>query len=201
MAKHLYRGFSLLELLVVVVIIGILATMFTLSVGITSGDRDLEREADRLQALLRLASEDAELRGREIGLHFYPDGYEFSTLDPDENLWNVVVSDPLLRERKLEPGVEVVLTIEGRDIDLDAAVDKRDERLAALRERRAEGEDDADEAADEDTETAYRPQIFLFSSGDLSPAFTIEMRRRFGDLSLILEVDETGNMELTRYAF
>ena len=52
-------GFSLLELLVVLFIIGILVTMFTLSVGVTGGDREVDNEIDRLQALLKLAGEEA----------------------------------------------------------------------------------------------------------------------------------------------
>jgi len=192
------RGFSLLELLVVVFIIGILATMFTLSVGLTSGDRELEREADRLQALLQLASEDAVMQGRELGLRFYPDGYEFSALDPVENRWGVVSQDPLLRERKLEQDVELLVTIEGREIDLEAAQDERDERLNAA--AKAADDEEADDE-EEDTKADYRPQVFLFSSGDLTPPFKIEMRRRFGDLRISLEVAETGEVELTRDNF
>lgn len=201
MAPERSRGFSLLELLVVVVIIGILATMFTLSVGITSGDRELEREADRLQALLQLASEDAVLQGRELGLRFYPDAYEFSVLDPVENRWQVVALDPLLRERKLAEDVELLVTIEGREIDLDAAREERDERRAAAAEAAAESEDDEQDEEEEKAEAGYRPQVFLFSSGDLTPPFSIEMRRRFGDLRLTLEVAETGEIELTRDQF
>ncbi len=202
MAPQHSRGFSLLELLVVVVIIGILATMFTLSVGITSGDRELEREADRLQALLQLASEDAVMQGRELGLRFYPDAYEFSFLDPVENRWQIATQDPLLRERKLAEDVELLVTIEGREIDLDAAQDERDERVAAAAKAADESpDDDEEDEEDEAADAGYRPQVFLFSSGDLSPPFTLEMRRRFGDLRLTLEVAETGEIELTRDQF
>ena len=72
-------GFSLLELLVVVFIIGILATMMTLSVGTTGGDRELEQEIERIETLLDLAGEEAVIQGREIGLRFFTDRYEFST--------------------------------------------------------------------------------------------------------------------------
>lgn len=197
MAPDYSRGFSLLELLVVVVIIGILATMFTLSVGITSGDRDLEREVDRLQALLTLASEDAVLQGRELGLRFYPDSYEFSALDPVEDRWEIVSGDPLLRERRLGADVELLVTIEGREIDLDAAREERDDWQAA-----GAGSGEDNEETDDDEETAaYRPQIFLFSSGDLTPPFAVEMHRQFGDLRITLEVAEDGKVELTRDKF
>jgi len=58
-------GFSLIELLVVVFMIGILVTMFTLAVGVTGGDRELERETDRLVAVLNLAGDEAVMQGRE----------------------------------------------------------------------------------------------------------------------------------------
>jgi general secretion pathway protein H len=159
-------------------------------VGIVSGDRELEREADRLQALLNLALEDAVLEGRELGVRFYPAAYEFSALDPDENRWEVIAGDPLLQERQLSPDVELLVTIEGHELDLEESRELRDKQLSATEE-----ETQSDEAS------AYRPQVFLFSSGDLMPPFTVELRRRFGDLRLTLEVAEDGSVEVTRAAF
>ena len=75
-------GFTLLEMLVVVFIIGIMAAMFTLSVGVAGGtDRELRREAERLETLLALALEDASFQSRELGLRLYPGRYEFSVFD------------------------------------------------------------------------------------------------------------------------
>ena len=46
-------GFTLLEVLVVVVIIGILTSMAVISVNVLGGDHEMQQEAERLQALLR----------------------------------------------------------------------------------------------------------------------------------------------------
>ncbi|MDJ0927704.1 MAG: type II secretion system minor pseudopilin GspH [Gammaproteobacteria bacterium] len=186
-------GFSLLELLVVVVIVGILASMFTLSIGLTRGDRAVEQEIDRMQALLEVASEDAVLQGRELGIRFDREGYEFLGQDPDLGNWNLLYGDAVLRRRELDPDLRLALEIEGRDIDLEAP------------EERAQPEPEADEEdADEDSESTQGgllPQIFIFSSGDIGPPFMVRLRRDFGDLTMLLEVKADGSMEVTRENF
>lgn len=93
-------GFTLLELLVVVFIIGIMATMFTISVGVAGGtDRELRRESERLESLLALALEDAVFQSHELGLRLYPQRYEFSTyergdpFDPEDDKWVPIERD------------------------------------------------------------------------------------------------------------
>ena len=69
-------GFTLLELLVWSSI-GIMATMFTLSVGVAGGtDRELRRETERLQTLLSWHWKTRR-SSRELGLRLYPRRYEF----------------------------------------------------------------------------------------------------------------------------
>ncbi len=190
-------GFSLLEVLVVVFIIGILATMFTLSVGILGTDSELDEETGRLQALLDLAREEAVTRGLEFGVHFYPDGYEFATyqedfveyFDPgddsqDQSEWTVLSFDTMLKPRTLPEGVVIELQIDGREIVLDA---KNESRV---------DEPDDDPTTDGDEDDAYRPQILLFSTGDMSP-FTIRFRREFADDGLILDFSDDGSVELS----
>src|SRR5580658_1401436 len=75
------RGFTLIEILVVVAIIAIISVGVLLSVNLTGRDRDLETESNRLYTLFNYAREQAELQTREYGVRFDDDGYEFLTYD------------------------------------------------------------------------------------------------------------------------
>jgi general secretion pathway protein H len=189
-------GFTLLELLVVVFIIGILSTLFTLSVGLTGSDRELETETDRLIAVVQLASDEAVMQGRELGMRFYPDGYEFATFqedfveyydidesdeteEQDRSEWNVLSNEDLLGQRSLPEGILLELEIDGRSIVLD----------------RHDADDRDDE--NENSERDYQPQIRLFSSGDVSP-FLVHLRRTFENKGVQIEFDAQGMVEVTK---
>jgi len=111
------RGFSLIELLVVVVIIAVLALAVTLSVA-GGADRQLARESDRFESLVHFACEKAEQSGREIGVNVGTGGYAFQQLSGDK--WQDVDTDDALRARAWLDGVRVALSREGHGVDLDA---------------------------------------------------------------------------------
>lgn len=103
------RGFTLLEILVVVLIIGIVLSLATLAFRDDTADR-LQTEARRLAALLTLASQEAVLQGEEMAAAFSPQGYRFQVLE--ENKW-VDARDAVLRERQLAEDLALFLEIEG----------------------------------------------------------------------------------------
>ncbi len=188
------RGFTLLELLVVVVIVGILATMFTLAVGLGDGEGAAQDEIDRFAALVAMAGEEAILQGRELGLRFYPDGYRFLSLDPDDGRWTVMAGDDLFKPRQLPDGLELTVEIEGRAIQLK---DADTEPLPG-----PATDTDTDANADNEAANALPPpQVFLFSSGDLTPAFSLRLRREFSNDSIAIAFDVDGSTELTRETF
>ncbi len=71
------RGFSLVEILVVVVIAGILTGTVLLGLGRTGPGQAHQRELDRLAASLEVMCDQALLAGAARGLRFHADGYDF----------------------------------------------------------------------------------------------------------------------------
>ncbi len=105
------RGFSLLELLVVLLLVGIILTMATLSIGPVGHRADGAGEARRLAALLQLAREQAVLQGLEHGLEVSRDGYR--VLAYADERWGPL-PESTWRPRTLPEGLRLDLVIEGR---------------------------------------------------------------------------------------
>lgn len=76
------RGFTLLEVLVVILMVGLLAGSLTLAQS-DHGPQHAKREAERLRSLLGLLREDALLERQELGVRIEPDGYSVHRLDAD----------------------------------------------------------------------------------------------------------------------
>jgi type II secretion system protein H len=71
------RGFTLIEVMVVMVIIAIMVTVVSLSLKGDRAGEALGEEAKRLSALINLAREEAVMRDTDIGLVLANDGYFF----------------------------------------------------------------------------------------------------------------------------
>ena len=110
------QGFTLLELLAVISIIGIIVSFATISVG-QNNSRVVQDEAERLMGLVRLAGEESVLQGRELALEFSRDKYRFLELTTED--WQPVEEDKLFRERPLPAGLRLKLIVEGEEADFN----------------------------------------------------------------------------------
>ena len=92
-------GFTLVELMVVLVIIGITLGLVSLN-AIPSPQQHLQNEAQRLALLLQLARDEAIVRNRLVA--FEADGERYRFLVRNETRWDLLTGDDLLRERSFK---------------------------------------------------------------------------------------------------
>ena len=152
-------GFTLIELLVVISIISIAFTvLITLTYSFSNPTDAIKQEALRLQQLLSFAQEQSVIRGEEYGLRLNESRYRFMGLH--ENKWVDIENDNLLYPRQLPDNMRFVLLVE----KLDVVLEEEDEQPA-------ENQDNAD-----NPENQIKPQIFLLSSGEVTPDFSIRVR-------------------------
>lgn len=113
-------GFTLIEMLVVLLIISILAAATVLNVGNLRVDI-LESEAQRLHALMRQAEDEAILQAKELAISFARESnvvqYGFYEFNYDTDRWEPS-TDRLFRLRSLPDWMNIRIILEGEDIPL-----------------------------------------------------------------------------------
>lgn len=172
-------GFTLIEILVVVIIIAIISGVALMSMNLIGDDRELATERKRLATLIQVAQDEAMMQGREFGLELMTSAYRFVEFDPFDNQWREIQGDELFRLRKLPEGMEFELYVEDKHIMLE-----NDPREF----------EDPEEAGISLTKEAYEPHLFVFSSGE-STAFEIRVQRPRNDQQLVMRGDILGEIE------
>lgn len=101
-------GFTLIEMLIVMMIIGVCAGAVTLGIGSVTRAPSVESEARRLATRLQAAADDAMLGDRVIAFTSAPNGYGFAVIGADGK--QVPRTDDALGFHKLPGGMTMTLT-------------------------------------------------------------------------------------------
>lgn len=107
-------GFTLLEMVVVLALIGVILGFARLSLGDGGASARQEQDARTLAAALRLAQEEAVLDGRELGLCLAAEGYQFRRLV--DRRWETLAQAGALRARRLDGARQLSLRIDGQPV-------------------------------------------------------------------------------------
>ena len=168
-----FAGFTLVELLVVIVIIGVVIGATLLSLGGRGRDSQLEQERDRLAALIGYVRERAALQTVEYGLRCEQGGFRFVMYDSRKALWLEDPLDQALRPRTLPAGLDIALSVEDRPIVLPRPANP--------------GKGDA--------VPDLAPQVMLFSSGELT-RFKLTLSRSAAGRTAVLTATPAGKVEV-----
>nr|WP_298727509.1 type II secretion system minor pseudopilin GspH [uncultured Steroidobacter sp.] len=153
--RQLHSGFTLLELLVVLVVIGVMVSVAVLSFGVLGRDRQSEDESRRFWTVLRQAREEGEMQVEDLGVFVSTGAYEYLRYDSRKNEWQPIDGDELFAPRQLPEGLRFRLRLESREVVLKPNLPQR---------------------GDKDENQRNPPHIMVLSSGDVSP-FELEIER------------------------
>ena len=178
-------GFTLIEVLVIVIIIGIVSAAVLLSFGVLGDDRALQQQARRFASLVDLAADESLMQGRDYGVEFTRSGYRFLEYEPLSGQWQEIIGDEIFRPRQLDEGLDLELVLEDRSISLG--------------ERFAEAVTDGEEEEDEKRADDFAPHVLIMSSGEVTP-FNLYILRPADRSELHVEMSVTGEIQIQQAA-
>lgn len=162
-------GFTLLELMLVVFVVGIIAALAMPNLVIQDDRQVLRETALGLLDLLRLQEEEAVLTGSQRGLRLYRQGdgddsiiYQWLVWSADSSLWLEAPGQMRQFSGALRGVSDVVLLVEGQQVQV------------------------ADGADNSDTDKPLTPQIVVYSSGDITD-FELNLLGPDNSVSMTLE--------------
>jgi general secretion pathway protein H len=150
--KHNQGGFTLLEIVVVLFIIGVITGVALLNVAGDPAADAVEAEGKRLAALIQFNREAATLRLEERGLRLEESEYRWFVLEDGD--WLPAMDAGFKTERQLPGGLTLALSVEEFPAEL-------------------KGESESTGAINETEEQL--PQVWLSSTGEMLP-FEIVLR-------------------------
>jgi general secretion pathway protein H len=110
------KGFTLVEILIVMLIIAVIISLAVLSVSSTGRDSQLDEESRRIEGLVGLLHERALLEGRDFGLRIEPAAYEFVVYDPRRDRWMMMDQEREFRHRELPKGISFQLQLDSQTV-------------------------------------------------------------------------------------
>jgi general secretion pathway protein H len=148
MMIHRAKGYTLIEILIVIFIISIVSTVALLTIG-HNQNRRLETLATQITQLLTLAEEQAMLQPAVVGLSIGESSFQFFSYQPDadgKQMHWVEMQDKAMRAHVIPDGIRLQLQL-------------------------------ADQAAAKDETEQPSPQIIISTNGDITP-FTLSIGKQ-----------------------
>ncbi len=173
-------GFTLIEMMVVLVIIGVMISVMVLSIRTGDISEHMEIEMNRLHALVSLAQEEAVLQDQVLALAVGETSYRFDIKDIQKETWSAIDDGRVFRERAAVTGTHFVLVIDKIENE------KKKEFKLALSGK----EDQKEEQEDDDFQ-----RVQIEPSGEMFP-FELILRNEDETIEFKLVMGEDGKLNI-----
>jgi type II secretion system protein H len=106
------QGFTLIEVMIVLTIMAVVATTFTLNIDNRRGP---DEQIERLRRVIEAVAERAEIRGTPMTVEFIAKGYRVSSFDTRGN-WTPVRGEALFAEQSVPDLTWAGLSVDGQAV-------------------------------------------------------------------------------------
>lgn len=158
-------GFTLIEILVVMVIVGTIAGMVLVQGSAFLNFTDLDGESKRIRVLLNMLRDEAVIQGLEYGFEPEAEGYRFFYFDESQGSWNEMENDPF-GPYEMPTGISLLLKVEEKTVSSS----KKEKSETSGKDKK------------------QIPPVLIYSSGETTP-FELEIREHRTEVSKVLSSD------------
>ena len=156
-SKHCsFQGFTLIEVMLVIVLIGVMASAIQFTFSSSKPEQLLEQNSARFAGIFDVAAEYGLLNNIELGLFVEKNSYQF--LGYDGVQWTPIANNPLFEVYELPEGIELTLALDDLPIEEPQLFDSS---VFVI-------EDQEDNFTKEE-EKKLIPQVYILSGGDITP--------------------------------
>jgi len=150
------KAFTLIELMMVIVLVGIMASVMQFSIGINKPDEILKNNSARFAGIFNIAAEYSMLNNVELGLVIDKTSYQFLGFDGVK--WSPIADNKTLEPYILPEGVIIHLSLDDLPIEepqlFDTSTFTPEENDLYL--------------SKEEDEKEVIPQVYILSGGDIT---------------------------------
>ena len=173
-------GFTLLEVLVVVTLLALLASMVVPMMGRNTETEDLDFQAKHLKDVIQQLAENSMFRGELMALRLDENRYQPQRYNVDEQVFEPIAGNELFAEFELPANYLLEWTLAEQDDPGQSSLNQVAANLVAT-----ENNVDKDDL----------PQLYFFPSGEATPV-TLILRDAEKSDELKLELDAVGRVEI-----
>ena len=154
--KHRQQGFTLIEVMLVIVLIGVMVSAVQFTFSGNKAEQLLEQNSARFAGVFDVAAEYGLLNNIELGLFVEKNTYQF--LGYDGVSWSPIASNPMFEVFTLPEGIEITLQLDDLPIEEPLLFDSS----LLINE-------DQDDNFTEEEKKKTIPQVYMLSGGDITP--------------------------------